>query len=74
MVILLTIAGTLLTIAGLFGLKLCYIMYKNLLMNTQVVQECHEIVEAFYQQQQQAMQMMGMEPEEENASFGLNQE
>jgi len=74
MVILLTIAGTLLTLSGLILLKLCYTMYHNLKINSQIVENCHEILEAFYQQQEKAMRMMGQEPEEEGEGFGLNQE
>lgn len=73
MTILFSIAGTLLILAGLLALKFCYKMYQNLNANTEVIIEAGQIIDAFIQQNRQAMAMMQGEEPEEEGSFGVNQ-
>jgi hypothetical protein len=73
MVVLLSVAGTLLILAGLFALKLCFSAWRNLAVSTQVIEEAVPILEAFYQQQAEALKAMGMDDESEEGGFGLNQ-
>ena len=73
MVVVLSIAGTLLTLAGLFALKLCFSAWRNLAVSSQVIEEAVPILEAFYQQQAEALKVMGMDEESEEEKFGVNQ-
>ena len=74
MVVLFSIAGTLLTLAGLLSLKLVYAMYHNMKISAEIISNCNELLESLYQQQDQALRMMGEEEDGPSGSFGLNQE
>lgn len=72
MVVLFTIAGTLLVLAGFLGLKFCYQAWRHLQASTEVLCEASQIIDAFIQQNKQAMAMMQGE-EDEDGNFGVNQ-
>ena len=74
MVILLTIAGTLTILAAVWALYNNFRAWRLLEAVSGLLQESMPIVEAFYQQQREAMKMMGGEPDEDDEpGFGVNQ-
>lgn len=74
MVILLTIAGTLLSLAGCFGLYLSINAWRLIQVNIQALNESSEYLAALAQQQAMALRMSGASEEDEEATFGINHE
>ena len=77
MEILFTVAGTLLVLGAILGLKFSYQAWRLLQVNTEVLNEASQIIDAFVRQNKMAMQMMqgeGDEEESEDPGFGVNQD
>jgi hypothetical protein len=73
MVVVLTVAGTLLSLAAIWFLYLNFNMWRITQSNIHILNECSEVLEALAQQQAQAIKLMGEESDEEDPNFGVNQ-
>lgn len=74
MVVVLTVAGTLVSLAAIWGLYLNFNAWRLLQANVHALNESSEYLEALARQQAQALQMMGEGDEEEDSGgFGVNQ-
>lgn len=73
MVVVLTVAGTLVSLAAIWWLYLNFNAWRILQANIHALNESSEYLEALARQQAQALAMAGVEDDEDGGGFGVNQ-